>query len=87
MLSFEVYQIYHSSCSGYAGSSDSLPRNFVGEPIKPQKSDTIWSLGGKALGAADSDTSVSFKQRAEAYLLSIGVSQKDIDDLRTLMLE
>ena len=54
---------------------------------KPQKSDTIWSLGGKALGAADSDTSVSFKQRAEAYLLSIGVSQKDIDDLRTLMLE
>ena len=49
--------------------------------------DTIWSLGGQALGAADSDTSVSFKQRAEAYLLSIGVSQKDIDDLRTLMLE
>ena len=54
---------------------------------KPQKSNTIWSLGGKALGAADFDTSVSFKQRAEAYLLSIGVSQKDIDDLRTLMLE
>ena len=49
--------------------------------------DTIWQLGGKALGAADGDTSVSFKRRAEAYLLSIGVAQKDIDDLRTLMLE
>ena len=62
-------------------------RVLFGFHKKPQKSDTIWSLGGKALGAADSDTSVSFKQRAEAYLLSIGVSQKDIDDLRTLMLE
>lgn len=49
--------------------------------------DQIWSLGGKALGVADSDTSVSFKERVEAYLLSIGVSQKDIDDLRTYMLE
>ena len=49
--------------------------------------DTIWNLGGQALGVADSDTSVSFKQRAEAYLLSIGVSQSDIDDLRTYMLE
>lgn len=49
--------------------------------------DTIWSLGGKALGVADDDTSVSFKQRTEAYLLSTGVSQKDIDDFRSLMLE
>ncbi|MBR4735220.1 MAG: tyrosine-protein phosphatase [Bacteroidales bacterium] len=49
--------------------------------------DTIWSLGGKALGVADSDTSVSFKQRTEAYLLSIGVSQQDIDDFRSMMLE
>lgn len=49
--------------------------------------DTIWSLGGKALGVADSDNSVSFRQRAEAYLLSIGVAQKDIDDLRTYMLD
>ena len=49
--------------------------------------DTIWGLGGKALGVADDDTSVSFKQRTEAYLLSIGVSQKDIDDFRALMLE
>ena len=49
--------------------------------------DTIWSLGGKALGVPDSDTSVSFKQRTEAYLLSIEVSQKDIDDFRSLMLE
>lgn len=49
--------------------------------------DTIWSLGGKALGVADSDNSVSFRQRAEAYLLSIGVAQKDIDDLRTFMLD
>ena len=49
--------------------------------------DTIWSLGGKALNVSDTDTSVSFKQRAEAYLLSIGVAQKDIDDLRALMLE
>lgn len=49
--------------------------------------DTIWSLGGQALGVPDSDTSVSFKQRVEAYLLNIGVSQKDIDDLRTYMLE
>lgn len=48
--------------------------------------DTIWSLGGKALGVADSDNSVTFRQRAEAYLLSIGVAQKDIDDLRTYML-
>lgn len=49
--------------------------------------DTIWSLGGKALGVADSDNSVSFRQRAEAYLLSIGVAQRDIDDLRTYMLD
>ena len=49
--------------------------------------DTIWSLGGKALGVADSDNSVCFRQRAEAYLLSIGVAQKDIDDLRTYMLD
>ena len=49
--------------------------------------DTIWSLGGKALGVADSDNSVNFRQRAEAYLLSIGVAQKDIDDLRTYMLD
>ena len=48
---------------------------------------TLWQLGGKALGVQDSDTSVSFKQRTEAYLLSIGVAQKDIDDLRLLMLE
>ena len=43
--------------------------------------------GGKALGVADDDTSVTFKQRTEAYLLSIGVSQTDIDDFRSLMLE
>lgn len=49
--------------------------------------DTIWQLGGKALGVSDDDTSVSFKQRTEAYLLSIGVTQKDIDDFRSLMLE
>ena len=48
---------------------------------------TIWQLGGQALGVADDDTTVSFKQRAEAYLLNIGVAQKDIDDLRALMLE
>ena len=47
---------------------------------------TLWQLGGKALGVQDSDTSVSFKQRTEAYLLDIGVAQKDIDDLRQLML-
>lgn len=33
------------------------------------------------------DTSVSFKQRTEAYLLSIGVSQVDIDDFRQIMLQ
>ena len=49
--------------------------------------DTIWELGGKALGVSDDDMSVSFKQRTEAYLLSIGVTQKDIDDFRALMLE
>lgn len=49
--------------------------------------DTIWSLGGKALKVADDDTSVSFRQRTEAYLLSIGVAQQDIDDFRSLMLE
>ncbi len=49
--------------------------------------DTIWQLGGKALGVSDSDTSVSFKKRAEAYLTSNGVPQKDIDDFRRLMLE
>lgn len=48
---------------------------------------TIWQLGGKALNVDDGDASVSFKQRTEAYLLSIGVAQKDIDDLRRLMLE
>ena len=48
---------------------------------------TIWQLGGKVLNVPDSDTSVSFKQRVEAYLLSIGVSQTDIDDLRKYMLE
>ena len=48
---------------------------------------TIWSMGGAALGVADDNTSVTFKQRTEAYLLSIGVVQKDIDDLRTIMLE
>ncbi|MBQ9475243.1 MAG: hypothetical protein IJU69_03190, partial [Bacteroidales bacterium] len=31
-LNSEEYQTYPSSCSGYAGSSDSLPRNFAGEP-------------------------------------------------------
>jgi len=49
--------------------------------------DTIWELGGQALGVADTDTDVTFKQRAEAYLLANGVSQKDIDDFRSLMLE
>ena len=32
-------------------------------------------------------TSGSFKDRVESYLLSIGVAQKDIDDLRTIMLK
>lgn len=49
--------------------------------------DTIWEQGGAALEVADDDISVSFKQRTEAYLLSIGVSQKDIDDFREMMLE
>ena len=34
VLNSEECQICPSSCSGYAGSSDSLPRNFAGEPIK-----------------------------------------------------
>ena len=49
--------------------------------------DTIWQLGGKALGVADNNYDVTFKQRAEAYLLANGVPQADIDDFRTLMLE
>lgn len=49
--------------------------------------DTIWEQGGAALGVSDDDTSVSFKQRTEAYLLSIGVSQVDIDDFRQIMLQ
>lgn len=49
--------------------------------------DTLWQLGGKALGVSDNDTSVSFARRIEAYLLSNGVAQQDIDDFRSLMLE
>lgn len=49
--------------------------------------DTLWQLGGKALGVSDNDTIVSFAQRIEAYLLSNGVAQQDIDDFRSLMLE
>ena len=49
--------------------------------------DTIWEQGGAALGVADDNTSVNFKQRTEAYLLSIGVSQVDIDDFRQIMLQ
>ena len=48
---------------------------------------TLWQLGGQALGAADSDLSVTFAQRTEAYLLANGVPQQDIDDFRELMLE
>lgn len=48
---------------------------------------TLWQLGGQALGVADSDLSVTFAQRTEAYLLANGVPQKDIDDFRVLMLE
>lgn len=48
---------------------------------------TLWQLGGQALGVADSDLSVTFAQRTEAYLLANGVPQKDIDDFRALMLE
>ena len=48
---------------------------------------TIWELGGQALGVADSDLSVTFAQRTEAYLLANGVPQQDIDDFRELMLE
>lgn len=48
---------------------------------------TLWQLGGQALGVADSDLSVTFAQRTEAYLLANGVPQKDIDDFRELMLE
>lgn len=49
--------------------------------------DTLWQLGGKALGVGDNDLSVSFQRRVEAYLLSNGVAQQDIDDFRALMLE
>lgn len=48
---------------------------------------TLWELGGQALGVADSDLSVTFAQRTEAYLLANGVPQQDIDDFRELMLE
>ena len=48
---------------------------------------TLWQLVGQALGVADSDLSVTFAQRTEAYLLANGVPQKDIDDFRALMLE
>lgn len=53
----------------------------------PYACDTLWQLGGQALGVADTDLSVSFAQRVEAYLTSNEVDQKDIDDFRTLMLE
>jgi len=49
--------------------------------------DTMWQLGGQALGVEDTDYSVTFKQRIEAYLKANGVSQNDIDDFRYLMLE
>lgn len=49
--------------------------------------DTIWQLGGKALGVSDTNYEVSFARRAEAYLLANGVSQQDIDDFRSLMLD
>lgn len=49
--------------------------------------DTLWELGGQALGVADNNYNVTFKQRIEAYLLAHGVPQKDIDDFRALMLE
>ena len=49
--------------------------------------DTLWELGGKALGAANNDYTVTFARRIEAYLLSNGVPQQDIDDFRNLMLE
>ena len=48
---------------------------------------TLWQLGGQALAVDDSDLSVTFAQRTEAYLLANGVTQKDIDDFRALMLE
>lgn len=48
---------------------------------------TLWQLGGEALGVTDDDLSVTFAQRTEAYLLANGVPQKDIDDFRELMLE
>ena len=53
----------------------------------PYTCNTLWQLGGKALGVADSDLTVTFAQRTEAYLLENGVPQKDIDDFRALMLE
>ena len=49
--------------------------------------DTLWEQGGAALGVDKGDTSVSFKQRCEAYLLDIGVTQKEIDDFRRIMLD
>lgn len=49
--------------------------------------DTMWQLGGQALGVEDTDYSVTFKQRIEAYLLANGVDQADIDDFRKIMLE
>lgn len=48
---------------------------------------TLWQLGGQALGVSDNDLTVTFAQRTEAYLLANGVPQKDIDDFRELMLE
>ena len=48
---------------------------------------TLWELGGKALGVADNDYTVTFAQRIEAYLLSGGVTQAEIDAFRAGMLE
>lgn len=48
---------------------------------------TLWQLGGQALGVSDTDYTVTFAQRTEAYLLANGVPQKDIDDFRELLLE
>ena len=65
------------------------PKEQTEEPVDDPKDDPDdpTGQGGKALGVADDDTSVTFKQRTEAYLLSIGVSRTDIDDFRSLMLE
>lgn len=53
----------------------------------PYTCNTLWELGGAELGVGDKDLSVSFARRIEAYLISGGVSQQDIDDFRALMLE